>query len=330
MATIKEIAKLAGVGTTTVSRYLNNGPYISEEKRHKIEEAIKQLDYVPSSAAKMLRANNTKQIGVIVSRITNPYFATLFDYIERLLNAHGYEVSIMQTYDDPAIERRILDKLKNDSLDAILMASVEDKTYVAELIRTYPKRIVLVNEKIAEFKQNSITIDQYQATYTGLEYLYEKYCTPIIYITGSSFFTADHGGMRNDAYLNFLKDHQLPLRKELIFTNLHNIEDGLNLVPNLLPLVSRTKAIFANSDEVAIGIIAGLQKNGLHVPTDVAVMGFDNQPISAYTQVPLTTISQPIAGLANNAVKLLLDFLGVKNSLTVTPLSLEMIVRQSA
>lgn len=330
MATIKEIARLAGVGTTTVSRYLNNGPYVSEEKRKRIEAAIKELDYVPSSAAKMLRASSTKKIGVVVSRITNPYFGTLFDCIERLLNGYDYDVSIMQTYDDAETERNILDKLKNDSLDAMFLASVEDRKYVAGLLEAYPKRIVLVNEEIQGFSENSITIDQYRATRDGLEYLYEKYRTPVVYATGSSFFKAEHGGMRNRAYQDFLKDHGLELDDRMLFTNVHSIDDGLKMAEGVAPLIPETKAVFANSDEVAVGLIAGLLKRGVKVPEDMAVMGFDNQPMTAYTQIPLTTISQPVKGMANNAVKTMLDFLEVRNSLTEEKLRLEMVVRQSA
>lgn len=108
MATISEIAKAAGVGVTTVSRYLNHHPYISAEKRARIEKAIHQLGYTPSAAATSLRAQATGNIGVLVSRVTNPFFAGLFDAIERELHAHGYQVMITQTYDDPEAEERFL------------------------------------------------------------------------------------------------------------------------------------------------------------------------------------------------------------------------------
>lgn len=108
VTTIQEVAKEAGVGTTTVSRYLNNQPYVSDEIKEKIKKAIEALDYTPNKVAKQFRTNKTKQVGVLVSRITNPFFAYLFDGIERELNKYGYTAMIMQTYDDPKIEKTFL------------------------------------------------------------------------------------------------------------------------------------------------------------------------------------------------------------------------------
>lgn len=116
MATIKEIAKKAGVGVGTVSRYLNDHPYVSEDKRKKIQAAIDELDYTPSAIATQLRSQSTKNIGVLVSRLANPFFAELFDAIERKLNLYGYQVLVSQTHDDSAAEQRFLDQLKTIKL----------------------------------------------------------------------------------------------------------------------------------------------------------------------------------------------------------------------
>lgn len=331
MVNIKEIAQKAGVGTTTVSRYLNDSPHISEKTRAKIIQAIQDLDYVPNTAAKRLRTNKTSQIGVVVSRITNPFFATLFDNIERLLNRYGYEVSIMQTYDDKVIERKILDKLKNRSFDGLLMASIEDRDYVKEMLCEYGKQIVLVNEKITGFEANSIFVDQYHVVREALTYLNDNYGPQIAYVTGSiNFDASNHGNMRNKAYKDFAEHTGIRLDTTTIFENAHSIEDGKKIVDSLRKLDKMPRSIFSNSDEVATGIIARCTDFNINVPADLAVMGFDDQPFAPYILVPLTTVHQPIFEMANNAVKCLLDRLDVSNDLTEMDLNLKMVIRKSS
>lgn len=331
MVNIKEIARKAGVGTTTVSRYLNDNPHISEKTRAKISKAIQDLDYVPNTAAKMLRTNKTKQIGVVVSRITNPFFAALFDNIERILNTYGYEVSIMQTYDDKVIERKILNKLKNRTLDGILMASIEDRDYIKNMLNEYSRQIILVNEKITGFEDNSIFVDQYQMVVEALEYLNKKYGSNIAYVTGSvNFDLGNHGNVRNKAYKDFMDSLDNEIEIKNIYENAHSIEDGKKIVDQLFELDKLPRSIFSNSDEVATGIIARCNDLNISVPNDLAVMGFDDQPFAPYVLVPLTTIHQPIIGLANNSVKCLLDKLGIVHNLEEMDLKLKMIIRKSA
>ena len=174
MATISEIAKAAGVGVTTVSRYLNHHPYISAEKRTRIEKAIHQLGYTPSAAATSLRAQATGNIGVLVSRVTNPFFAGLFDAIERELHAHGYQVMITQTYDDPEAEERFLKQLKSRELDGVILASVEAPDRVAAVAKAFPGRVVVVNADVQIPGATSLVLPHYQATRDALDYLFNQ------------------------------------------------------------------------------------------------------------------------------------------------------------
>lgn len=119
MTNIKEVAKKANVSVTTVSRYLNNHPYISSDKKEKIKQAMKELDYVPNTAATQLRSNKSFTIGVIVSRITNPYFAYLIEEIEKQLQHTPYHVLILQTHDDKKEELRLMTMLKQKHIDGM-------------------------------------------------------------------------------------------------------------------------------------------------------------------------------------------------------------------
>ncbi|MBP2058476.1 DNA-binding LacI/PurR family transcriptional regulator [Lactobacillus colini] len=330
MATIKQVAKEAGVGTTTVSRYLNNQPYVSDDIKDRIKAAIKKLDYTPNRVAKQFRTNQTKQIGVLVSRITNPFFAYLFDKIEREFHKYGYTAMIMQTYDDPEIEKYFLNMIDSHEVDGLMLASVEDDKQVMEMFHKYPKSIVLVNEYIPELKDVSIRLDHYQATLNGLKYLFDKGNKKIAYITGGKFKNNSHGNIRNRAYRQFLEDVHQQIDTDLIFENLHSSEDGEKLGEILFKADQKPDAVFTNSDEVAIGLISSLKDNGIRVPEDIAVMGYDDQPFSKYALVPLTTIAQPVNGLALNSVRLLLNNMDVQNNIKKEPLKLKIIKRQSA
>ncbi|WP_416353536.1 LacI family DNA-binding transcriptional regulator [Agrilactobacillus fermenti] len=332
MTNIAEIAKRAGVGTTTVSRYLNNRPYVSAEKKQRIEQAIKALDYTPSAIATQLRVQATKNIGVLVSRITNPFFTALFDALERSLHEYGYQVMVMQTYDDAQAEARFLDKLKSQQLDGVILASVEDVSAIRRIAEDYPGRIVLLNEAVRIPGVQSIILDHRQATLMGLNYLAQQGHPQIAYVTGGSFYKSSHGADRNEAYRAYLKQRRLPLNKKWIFEHQHTVSDGQQLAQALIaqPKEVWPDAYFTNSDEVALGMIAELLKHHIKVPKDIAIMGYDDQPLAAYLPVPLTTIRQPIKAMAEVAVVDLLQGLKQKVHPVAVEPQLKLIVRQSA
>lgn len=330
MTTISEIAKEAGLGTTTVSRYLNHHPYVSKEKQEKIEAAIKKLNYIPNRAAKQLRTHKTNQIGVLVSRITNPFFAELFNVIERTLHKYGYNVLIMQTYDDTQVERHFLNMLESHEVDAIMLASVEQKEQVLKMAQKFPRKVILVNEDFPAMKNDVITLDHYHAVLKGLNYLNKKGRKKIAYITGGSFTGTSHGATRTQAFLDFMQQNQLPINSNWIFEHYHTVNDGKNLAKQMMALENKPNAIFTNSDEVALGLIAEFTKKGVKIPEEISIMGYDDQPFSQYALIPITTIHQPVINLAKAAVKKLLENLNINNNIKIENLSLDLVIRQSA
>lgn len=335
MATIKEIAKRAGVGVGTVSRYLNNHPYVSEEKRSKIKKAIDELNYTPSAIATQLRSNSTKNIGVLVSRFSNPFFAELFDAIERKLNQFGYQVLASQTHDDPAAEQRFLNQLNNKQVDGVILASVENHDLIKSFASSYPDKLIILNEESKVDGIPSIVLNHYQATFDALEYLFQKGHRKFAYATGGDYSNQHHGSSRNKAFQDFLAKHQLTINKEWIFSQIHTTSDGQKIGQKLLSNNSNNlpDAIFTNSDEVAIGLIDELRKNAIQVPSEIAIIGYDDQPFAKFSAVPLTTIRQPIEAMADKAVDLLLNKLtgqGINKKVTDEDLKLKLIIRKSA
>ena len=137
MATIKDVAEKAGLSVTTVSRFLNNHPYIAEDKKEKILAAMKELDYEPSTVAQQMRGVKTHRIGVLISRITNPFFASLVDALEVTARKHGYSVLIVQNHNSAGEEENCLDLLKKKIIDGLILCAVESDKDVIEQYQKY-------------------------------------------------------------------------------------------------------------------------------------------------------------------------------------------------
>lgn len=332
MATIKDVAHHAGLSVSTVSRYLNNHPYISEEKKARIRKAMDELDYVPSAIATQLRSHKATTIGVLVSRITNPFFAYLIDAIEREAKANHYRVLIMQTYDDEHAELKMLEMLRQKLIDGLILCSVENKRETIESYREYGP-IVLCNEPMAGSALPQIITDQTKITYEAIRYLLSKGYSQIAYCTGGDFSDKGHGSARNNGFKQAMAEAGLGIRADWVFKHVHTLEDGIQIGKTILamPEADRPDALFTGSDEVASGVIQFFLSKGKRVPQDLAVMGFDNQPFSAMLAVPLTTVEQPVKALGLEATQLLLHQLrNEPYQIKRDKLQLKLVIRESA
>lgn len=307
MATIKDVANKANLSVATVSRYLNNHPYISEEKKRRIKKAMKELDYTPSSIATQLRSKKGTMIGILVSRITNPFFSYLVDAIEKEAKKNHYNVLIMQTYDDKKAEINMLELLKQQVIAGLVMCSVEgDPQMIASYQEFGP--IVLCNEKVNDTALPTVVTDQKKAVYDATLYLATKGYQKIAYCTGGTLTNEGHGGTRTAGFERAVLEKQLTVKKNWIFRQAHTSQDGMKVADKILQLPSdnRPDAIFTNSDEVAIGVMEKMLQKKYQIPQDLAVIGFDNQPTTSLLTVPLTTIAQPVAALGTESTRLLL------------------------
>ena len=332
IATIKDVAKEAGLSTTTISRFLNNHPYISDENRKKIKTAMEKLNYVPNSAATQLRSNKSYNIGVIVPRITNPYFSSLIEVIEKELSSTAYRILIMQTHNSKDEEVQLLDMLRQKQIDGIIMCSLENDISLVEDYIQYGPIVISGNQNVHSELIPIVSTDQQQATYNATRYLIEKGYQKIAYCTGGSYTDTNHGLSRNLGFQTAMKEFHKEIDSGLIYTDIHTIEDGHSVAKQIinLKLENRPDAIFAGSDEVAAGLIETLTENNISIPSDIAIMGYDNQPFASLLKVPLTTISQPIQGIGEQTTGKLMNLINdTENTLKHSDLSLNIIERLS-
>ncbi|OAU82679.1 LacI family transcriptional regulator, partial [Lacticaseibacillus rhamnosus] len=246
---------------------------------------------------------------------------------------HGYQVMISQTYDDPDAEGRFLNQLKSRELDGVILASVEAPARVAAVAKAFPGRVVVVNADVQIPNAKSLVLPHYQATRDALDYLFAQGHRHFAYMTGGAIKSARHGQSRTQAFFDFMQARGLPVEPAWLFEQVHSATEGQTLGRQIAALApaKRPDAIFTNSDEVAVGVVDSLVAANIAVPDDMAVMGYDDQPFAPFARVPLTTVHQPVAEMAQVATDLLLAGLGRgEPAATLEPLTLTLKIRQSA
>ncbi|MGM0874754.1 MAG: LacI family DNA-binding transcriptional regulator [Bacillota bacterium] len=329
MATISDVAKLSGLSKTTVSRVINNHPYVSKRIREQVLNAMKELGYTPNPSARRLRGQLTTTLGVIVPRIVNPFFSYLVNSIEQTAYHKGYQVLICQSNEDKAKEIAFLNLLKTKQVDGIIMTSIENDWNIIKPYTNYGP-ILLCNEYLNNANVPMIRLDQYKGAYLGAKHLIERDHQKIAYCTGGLFDEQGKDKDRNQGFQKALKDVGIELNPKWIFVNRHTIEDGKQVLRQILEMNDRPTAVFTGSDEIAAGMMIEAKEHGLIVPDDIAIIGFDDQPIAEMLDPKLTTIRQTVDQMGEKAVEVIIEMLNnpemeIKNY----ELPIELVVRKS-
>ncbi|MGD6964477.1 LacI family DNA-binding transcriptional regulator [Fictibacillus phosphorivorans] len=325
MATIHDVAKLAGISRTTVSRVLNCHPYVAEEKKRKILKAMKQLNYVPNSSAQRLRKVKTDTIAVFVPRITNPFFSHLVEVMEKEAAKYGYKLILCQTHYNKEQEGKFLDLLKTKQVDGVILTSIENEwKHIKPYVNDGP--IVICNEYDDEAHVPSIFLNQVEGGYLGTKHLIDCGYKRIAYCAGSerrSRLTRD----RRKGFKTAMREAELAVDKDWYLFNAISIEDGKNVFQRIKSLKNRPDAIFTGSDEVAAGLLKAAKDSGWRVPEDLAIIGFDNQPLAEL--LGLSTVKQPIEDMARHTMQEMICAINGKVPKESTNLSFQLIQRST-
>jgi DNA-binding LacI/PurR family transcriptional regulator len=329
MPNINDVVRLSGVSKSTVSRVINNYPHISAEKRSRVLKVVEEIGFIPNTSAQKLRGQVSTTMGIIVPRIVNPFFAYLVEAIERVGYQNGYQTLIFQSHEDSERELDFLNLLKRKQIDGAIMTAYEnDWSIIKEYMQYGP--IVLCNEYISEPIVPMVRMDQFQASYEGVKHLTERGHRRIAYCTGGLF--SDHGKDkdRNRGYQKALKEAGITLNPNWILIKRHTIEDGKTVLHQIMQMADRPTAVFTGSDEVAAGIIIEARNHGVRVPEDLAVIGFDDQPLAEMVVPGLTTIRQSVSEMGRLAMEILIKRLNHEHEdNTIYNLPFELVVRGS-
>ncbi|MFQ3543804.1 LacI family DNA-binding transcriptional regulator [Halobacillus rhizosphaerae] len=302
MATIEDVAKLAGLSRTTVSRVINDQPYVTDEKKSRILQAMKELGYVPNSSARRLRSQKTETIAVLLPRLRNPFFGNLIEAMEEKASEWGYQVIVCQTHDSKQKELDYLQLLKTKQVDGVVMASViNDWCDIEPYLESGP--IVLCNEYKEEAQVSMIHMDQRRAAYESTSHLIDQGCKQIAYVSGGHESHAAYE--RKLGFTQALQDHAIPFHSEMIIDWALDVSDGQKVFHYLTKHFPEVDGIFTGSDEVAAGIIYEASESEWEIPADIAVVGFDNQMISLLMVPSITTVEQPVREMAEKTIEVL-------------------------
>ncbi len=327
MTTIRDVAERAGVSIATVSRVLNKQVSVSPTTRVKVEKAIDELNYQPNYLGRNLRRAETKIILVILQNISNPFYSKVVEGIEDLGHKHGYNIMICNTDSESERERSYLDLLVNRLVDGVILMEPEiDSQELAQIGNDFP--VV----QCCEYKEGTdvphISIDNVAAGYTAVNHLIKLGHTRIGMISGYNRLLS--AMQREKGYKKALEDAGIEYNQELIKYGSYGFTGGLRATKELLQMQNAPTAIFAISDITAIGAIRAIKEEGLRIPEDIAVVGFDNTSIASMYDPQVTTISQPRYDLGKISMEMLLEL--IKNETVSTRevyLEHELIIRES-
>jgi DNA-binding LacI/PurR family transcriptional regulator len=315
---IKDIARIAGVSHSTVSRALHDSALISSGTKQRIRQIAIEQEYQPSAAARSLKTHRSQVLGVIVSHIADPFFSEILQGIDDISQSKGYSLFIASAQNDHAREGAILQAMREHRVDGVILCSPQLTRLQSEQLRSYEIPIVAINNQGSDEYPYSISHDDVDGSRLVCQHLIGLGHTRIAYLGDRTSGRTTHD--RVSGYRQIMDEHGLPVPAGYIYEMAGNsAEQGMQAVDHFLSLPTCPTAIICYNDMVAAGVIKGLRQAGQRVPADISVTGFDNILFSDFIQPPLTTIDQPKRFLGAEAARIMLSQLGKKPGSSTRP-----------
>jgi LacI family transcriptional regulator len=314
-ASIKDVAREAGVSIATVSRVLNDVDVVNEETKKKVLEAIDKLGYRPNIIARSLKTQKTKTIGIIIPDISSQFYPEIVRGAEDVANIYDYNIMLCNTDLDFEKEIEYLRVMKEKMVDGILYMSASLEPSILSLIKQLQLPMVLVETANDAEDIPSVTIDNRKAAYDGVKYLIEKGNKNIAYI-GIDGDEANASALRYGGYKDALKESGISVNEGNVYFGALKANDGYDGMINILDKQKNIDAVFCCSDDVAMGAINALRDKGMKVPEDVDVMGFGNIYSSAIFYPKITTVSQPMYDMGSVGMRMLIKIINKKEIAT--------------
>lgn len=304
MATMKDIARIAKVSTSTVSHVINNSRFVSDEIREKVMCVVKELNYTPSALARSLKVKETKTIGLLVTATDNPFFAEVVSGVEQYCHQHHYNLILSSTAGNKDRLLNNLQTLVQKQVDGLLLMCADARFQIGRDLNLPLPFVIMdwwpTDQSADKIFENS-EYGGYLATKTLINYGHRH----IAIITGN--LKKSLAQNRLAGYQKALTEANIPLNPAWIIEENFDIEGGISGMQKVLNLTPRPTAVFACNDSIALGAYQTLWRQGLRVPQDMSVIGYDNIHLAQYMSPPLSTINQPKAELGKLAVETLLQ-----------------------
>ncbi|MEO7223542.1 MAG: LacI family DNA-binding transcriptional regulator [Devosia sp.] len=305
-ATVRDVARLAGLSAMTVSRFVNDRPGVSAEARAKIEKAISELDYAPSKVASSLMSQKTQLLGMIVPDVSNPFFGPIVRGAEVTARKAGYRLLLCNSESDLRIEREYVSDLVAHRVEGLIIAPVGETsaTHLRRLVdRNFP--IVLIDRHIGALACDSVTLDNIAAAEKLVTHLISKGHRRIAFVTDAEDVST--GRERLAGLQRALAAAEIAFDPELVFRTSTDQMGGHRAAQQVLTMPERPTAIFAVNNMTAVGVVQALHQAKLEVPGDISLVCFDDVRHLAVLAPFLTVIDQPAEAMAQVAASMLLE-----------------------
>jgi len=306
MATMKDVARLAGVSIATVSATVNRSAFVSAELRRRVTDAIHELGYAPDGVARSLKRGRTQLVGLIVADITNAFFTELVHVIEAAIQDAGYSVLLCDTDESFEKERDYLRILRTHRVDGVILAPTGqpgDYAPFHSLEERLP--LVLVDRVLAELNADTVTVDNVAAAFDATTHLLDLGHRDVSTITGPLHLTPAQDRLRG--FRAALEQRGIPLREDFVRSGAFREEEAMAAALEILQRPERPSAIFVANNHMMIGVMRAIAQLKLNCPKDVSVVGIDDFPWANAFTPRLTLVRQPVEEIGKAAVQLLLD-----------------------
>ncbi|ASG09680.1 substrate-binding domain-containing protein [Vibrio anguillarum] len=305
MATMKDIARLAGVSTSTVSHVINKSRYVSDEIAERVNKAAQDLNYAPSALARSLKMNRTRTIGMLVTTSTNPFFGEVVKGVERSCYHKGYNLILCNTEGDSQRMQASINTLLQKRVDGLLLMCSTLEGERIDVFERYPDiPVVVMDWGPMLFPSDKIQDNSLRGGYIAANYLIECGHKEIGCITGP--LIRHQAQMRYEGYKRAVLEAGLDIYPNWIVESDFECEGGYEAFNKMLAKGPLPSAIFVSNDMMAMGVINAANEKGIRIPEDLSLMGYDDIHIARFMSPALTTIHQPKYRLGKAAVDTLL------------------------
>lgn len=303
---IKDIARVADVSHSTVSRALSDSPLVSAETKSRIQDLAREMSYSPDAQARSLVVGRTQTIGVVVTTVSDPFIAEMVQAIESTARDREYSVILASFNSESVREIATVERLQSKRVDGVIVTSSRVGALYQDHLERLHVPVVLINSRSTErgAYTYSVGVDNHHGGCLATGHLIQQGHRRIAYVGGPPRHSDDEE--RLAGYHQALREAGIASDPALVIPGTGRVGGGERALSALMALDQPPTAAFCYNDMTAVGLLYAAWARGLAVPRELAVVGFDDIPLASFVQPPLTTIAQPIAMMGGRAVEMVL------------------------
>ena len=302
MATIKDVARLSGVSVATVSRVINDSPKASQASRDAVFKAMAELKYHPNANARALAHQSAETLGLVVADVSDPFFGTMVKAVEQVAQATGNFLLIGNGYHDAKQEKQAIEQLIRHRCAGLVVHAKALPDEDLALLMSHVPGMVLINRTLPGYESRCIALDDHHGAWLATRHLIQEGHQKIGFLCSNHMISDSQD--RLQGYLDALQEHGIAIDERLISRGSPNEVGGEEAMTELLGRGRNMTAVVCYNDSMAAGALSVLSDNGIEVPQDISLIGFDDVLIARYLRPRLTTVRYPVAAMATQAAEL--------------------------